>query len=258
MNNLIVQKVNTFKGLLNESQFQAQIKNSMKENAGAFMSSLLDLYSTDSSLQKCEPRAVMIEALKACALKLPLTKSLGFAYVVPFKGKPTFMIGYKGLIQLAQRTGAYKYINSGMVYEGEMINEGENKLSGVIDITGERTSDIIVGYFAYIELLNGFKKSLYMTKDECIAWKKYSASASSSFSPWKNEFDKMAKKTVLRQLISVYGVMSTEMINMVSEDKKHDEKQEDNKPIDVYSHEESLKLDEEIIEQEGEQIVDQG
>jgi len=216
MSNAIV-NISQFKGLLNDPTFRAQMKNSMKENAGAFASSLLDLYSTDSSLQKCDPHAVMVEALKACALKLPIVKNLGFAYVVPFKNKPTFMIGYKGYIQLAQRTGKYRFINSGKVYEGMLIDDAENRLTGLIDIKGEKTSDVIVGYFAYIELLNGFKKSVYMTKDECEKYgKKYSPSYGSSYSPWQNEFDKMAEKTCLRQLISVFGYMSTEMQYAVS------------------------------------------
>ena len=249
------QKVTYFKGMLNDKSVQAQIKNSMKENAGAFMSSLLDLYVNDDSLQGCDPQLVMMEALKACALKLPIVKALGFAYVVPYKKKPTFTIGYKGLIQLAQRTGQYKYINSGVVFEG-MLKE-TNPLTGELDITGERKGDKVIGYFAYIELLNGFKKSVYMTLAECTAWgKKYSPSYSSSFSPWKSEFDKMAMKTCLRQLISIFGVMSTDMMAIVSSeidketDHLHAEVQEG--ILNPFDSKASQELDEEIIEQEGE------
>ena len=121
-------KVDQFKMALNDGQIRAQVKNSLKENAGAFMSSMLDLYSGDSYLQKCDPMAVARECLKAASLNLPIVKSLGFAYVVPYKNEPTFIVGYKGLIQLAQRTGQYKTINSGVVYEGELV--GHNKLSG--------------------------------------------------------------------------------------------------------------------------------
>lgn len=156
MNNTQITKVDQLKLVLNENSICAQIKNSLKEKAGAFRSSILDLYSGDNYLQKCEPRDVVMECLKAASLDLPIVKSLGFAYIVPYNNRPTFIIGYKGLIQLAQRTGQYKTINAGIVYEGEY--KGYDKLSGMIDISGERISDTVVGYFAYFQLLNGFEK----------------------------------------------------------------------------------------------------
>jgi recombination protein RecT len=212
-------KVDQFKQVLNGNQIRAQLKNSLKNNAGAFMSSMLDLYSSDTTLQKCDPKEVAMECLKAASLNLPIVKSLGFAYVVPYKNKPTFTIGYKGLIQLAQRTGQYKYVNADVVYEGELVQK--DKLSGMIDISGEKISDKVIGYFAYFKLLNGFEKMLYMSKEEVIAWKdRYSPSAKSSYSPWNTDFDKMAMKTCLRRLLSTYGVMSAEMQKAIVEDKE--------------------------------------
>lgn len=209
-NETTIAKIDQFKGILNSQQIRAQVKNSLKENAGAFMSSILDLYSGDTALQKCDPEKVALECVKAAALKLPLVKSLGFAYVVPYKNVPTFTIGYKGMIQLAQRSGQYKYINAGCVYEGEELKL--DRLSGMAAISGQRTSDMAIGYFAYFKLLNGFEKALYMAKEDVEAWaKRYSPSYNSSFTPWKNEFDKMAQKTVLRRLIGTYGPMTPEM-----------------------------------------------
>ena len=219
-NEMAISKVDQFKAILNSQSIKAQIRNSMKENSGAFMSSMLDLYSGDSYLQNCDPMLVAQECLRAAALKLPITKSLGFAYVVPYKNSPTFIIGYKGLIQLAQRSGHYRTINAGIVYEGEFI--GRNKLTGEIDLSGERTGDEVEGYFAYFELLNGFKKTYYMTKSEVEAhMERYSPSATGAkaqYSPWRTEFDKMAQKTVLRRLIGTYGVMSIEMMNVMAGD----------------------------------------
>lgn len=204
-------KLDQFKGVLNSQTLRAQLKNSLKDNAGAFMSSMIDLYNGDTSLQNCNPEAVALECVKAAALNLPLVKALGFAYVVAYKSKPTFIVGYKGLIQLAQRSGMYKTINADKVFEGEI--SGRDKLSGMIDLTGEATSDKVVGYFAYFKLSNGFEKILYMTKDEITAYaKRYSPSFNSEFSPWKTTFDEMAQKTVLRRLIGKYGPMTTEMI----------------------------------------------
>lgn len=219
MGNTQVAKMNQFKEVLNDSQIRAQLRNSLKDNAGAFMSSMLDLYSGDTTLQNCNPQEVALECLKAASLNLPIVKSLGFAYVVPYKNKPTFTIGYKGLIQLAQRTGQYRFVNADVVYEGELT--GNDKLSGMIDLSGTKTSNKIIGYFAYFKLLNGFEKILYMSKSDVEAWaNKYSPSAKSNFSPWKTEFDKMALKTCLRRLLSTYGVMSPEMQRAIAEDKE--------------------------------------
>lgn len=199
-------------GILNAESTKKLLQNTLKENAGAFSASVLDLFNTDTYLQRCDPRAVFGECLKAASLKLPINKQLGFAYVVPYKNVPQFQIGYKGLIQLALRTGAYRYINADVVYEGEY--KGADKLTGEIDISGEKVSDTVVGYFAYIETTNGFKKALYWDKNRVSAHaQKFSKSYSSSNSVWKSDFDAMAMKTVLRNLLSKYGYMSIEMAN---------------------------------------------
>lgn len=202
--------------ILNAESTKKLLANTLKENAGAFSASILDLYNTDTYLQSCDPRAVFGECLKAASLKLPINKQLGFAYIVPYKSKgvflPQFQIGYKGLIQLAMRTGAYKYINAGEVYEGEY--KGSIKLTGEIDISGEAVSDKIIGYFAYIETTNGFKKAMYSSKEKVTTHaKRYSKSYNSSSSAWATNFDEMATKTVLRNLLSHYGYMSVEMAN---------------------------------------------
>ncbi len=199
-------------GILNAESTKKLLQNTLKENAGAFSASVLDLYSTDTALQKCNPEAVFRECLKAASLKLPINKQLGFAYVVPFKGNPQFQIGYKGLIQLALRTGVYKYINAGTVFEGEF--KGEDKLTGEIDISGVAVSSETVGYFAYIETVNGFKKAMYWSKEKVTERaEKYNQSYKSAYSPWKTNFNEMAIKTVLKNLINHYGIMSIEMAN---------------------------------------------
>lgn len=218
MNNNLA-KIDQFKGVLNSQTIRAQLKNSLKDKAGQFMSSMIDLYSGETALQNCDPEKVALECVKAAALDLPLVKSLGYAYVVPYKNVPTFTIGYKGLIQLAQRTGQYKVINADVVYEGEL--RGFDKLSGILDISGERISDTIVGYFAYFKLLNGHEHVYYMSKPDMEAYAEhYSPSYNSKYSPWQTDFDKMAMKTVLRQLISKWGPTSTEMQRVEALDDK--------------------------------------
>jgi len=209
--------VQKMKSIINADSVQEQFRNALKDGAPLFIASLIDIYSNDKSLQKCSPQAVIMEALKAATLRLPINKNLGFAYIVPYGNEPQMQIGYKGYIQLAQRTGQYKYINADVVYEGEL--KGHNKVTGELDLSGEPKSDKVVGYFAYIELVNGFKKSMYWTKEKVIAHaKRYSKSYSNKNSAWQSNFDEMALKTMLRNLLSKYGVMSVEMMNAFTAD----------------------------------------
>lgn len=221
---------------------QEQFKNALGDNAGTFTASLIEMVASDQNLQKCPPAQIVAEALKAASMKLPVNKSLGFAYIIPYNNKgqgmtPTFQIGYKGLIQLALRTGQYRGINADVVYEGELIRA--DKLRGTINLDGERKSDKVVGYFAYIELVNGFSKTLYMSVEQVAHHAiQYSRSVPRGVTEeklreragqvptglgWWGNFDSMALKTVLRQLISKYGFMSIEMQDGVIADQDGDE-----------------------------------
>lgn len=209
--------IDQLKNVLGADSVKEQFQNALKENSGAFVASVIDLYSSDNYLQKCDPGKVVAEALKAATLKLPINKSLGFAYIVPYKNVPVFTVGYKGYIQLAMRTGQYRYLNAGAVYEGEL--KGTDKLTGIIDLSGEKTSDTVVGYFAYMELVNGFSKSVYWTLEQVTDHaKKFSMSYNSSSSAWKTNFDSMAIKTVVRNLLSKYGIMSIDMTTALTSD----------------------------------------
>lgn len=221
MSEVAISPVQKLKGIINTASVQEQFRNALREGAPLFVASLIDIYGNDKNLQACHPQAVIMEALKAATLKLPINKNLGFAYIVPYKNKgqsePQFQVGYKGYIQLAMRTGQYKFINADMVYEGEL--KGHDKITGEIDLTGEAKSNKVVGYFAYIETVNGFKKPLYWSKEKVLAHaKRYSKSFSYSSSAWQTNFDEMALKTMLRNLLSHYGVMSVEMMNAFTSD----------------------------------------
>jgi len=205
-----------------------QFVSVLKDKADGFIASVIDLYASDKTLQECAPGQVCLEALKAATLDLPINKQLGFAYIVPYRNKqgvqiPQFQIGYKGLIQLAQRTGSYRYINMGVVYEGMDIKT--DTLTGEVKISGEAESETPIGYFAYIETLNGFSKALYWSVEKVSNHaKKRSKSYGIKSSPWTTDFDAMACKTVLRNLISRWGVMSVEMLNALeADDVKPDE-----------------------------------
>ena len=213
--------VQRFKNVINAESVQEQFKNALKEGAPLFVASLIDIYANDRSLQACNANAVIMEALKAATLKLPINKNLGFAYIIPYKDKgnavPQFQVGYKGYIQLSLRTGQYKYINADLVYDGEFVKY--DKLTGELDLSGKAKNDTVVGYFAYIETVNGFKKSLYWTAEQVTAHaKRYSKSYNYASSPWKTNFDGMALKTMLRNLLSKYGIMSVEMLGAFNAD----------------------------------------
>lgn len=223
--------VKNFKAVLDNSYYQEQLKNVMKENAGTFAASLLELVTSDEELLACDGRLLMAEAMKAASLHLPLNKQLGYAYIVPYGNTPTMIIGYKGLYQLAIRSGLYKNINADVVYEGEY--QGYDKISGELHLDGVKSSNKIVGYFAFLELTNGFRKMMYMSLDEmCSYAKKYSAtlrnckmtnqqlaemaqkqaeSGPGNTVGWYGNFNDMATKTVLRRLLSKYGYLSIEM-----------------------------------------------
>lgn len=220
-------KIDVLKGMLNADSVFEQFKNALGENSSMFVASLIDLYNGDSNLQACEPKAVIAEALKAAAIKLPVNKALGQAFIVAYKGVPTFQIGYKGIIQLALRSNQYRNINADVVYDGELRKV--DKLTGEIAFDGEKKSDRVVGYFCHFELLNGFRKTLYMSVEQMAKYaKKYASSVPKDVSVerlivlantdinsksvgWTGNFTSMAIKTVIRSLISKYGYMSIDM-----------------------------------------------
>ncbi|MBR0292632.1 MAG: recombinase RecT [Bacteroidales bacterium] len=242
----------TLKRMLDADSVQKQFQNALGEHKNAFVASIIDLYTSDAQLQACNPRQVIAEALKAATLNLPINRALGFSYIVVYKNNikqpdgtwakvptPTFVIGYKGLIQLALRTGMYRHINADVVYEGELRET--DKLTGAIDLRGKKVSDKVEGYFAHFELIGGFAKTLYMSVNDMARYaKKYSPSVGKDTSVaelekpaqsqtvgkkvgWEGNFGDMALKTVLRRLLGKYGFLSVEMCNLMAEEQERQE-----------------------------------
>lgn len=230
-----------------------QVAKFLNETLGTkksqFVADLLALQEATPTLKDCEQGELIRCAMTATALNLPLNKNLGYSYVVPYKNKkadktePQFMIGWKGFVQLAMRSGQYKTINVCEVRDGEMKR---NKFTGEVNFVDEFPNNKVIGYLAYFKLLNGMEQSSYMSVDEVLnhadrysqafnkeiylklqngeqvkdAWK-YS-------SPWYKQFDDMAMKTVLKRLLSKYGILSLEMQNAMVEDQKVDGEYKDN------------------------------
>lgn len=216
------------KALLGSPTVQKKFQDVLGEKSQGFTSSVLSLVNNDSYLAQSDPMSIMTSAMIAATLDLPLDRNLGYAYIVPFrdykdgnKQKGQFILGYKGYIQLAQRSGQYAALNAIPVYEGEL--KSWNRLTEKLEFDPDgKTSDKVVGYVGYFKLLNGFEKTTYWTKQEVEAHRirnNKSKNKTELSGVWKSDYDAMAVKTVLRNLLSKWGILSIEMQKAVSSDE---------------------------------------
>lgn len=189
-----------------------------KKSAG-FISSILSVVKNNDMLTKADPASVLNSAVIAATLDLTINPNLGYAYIVPYKGAAAFQMGYKGYVQLAMRTGQYKTINAVEVHEGDIVSE--NPFTGEYEFDKVLHRDApVIGYMAYFKLLNGFEKYMYMSSEELKQHgMKYSQTYKRGGGLWATEFDAMAKKTVLKLLLSKYGILSIEMQTAVQIDQ---------------------------------------
>lgn len=213
---------------LRSDAVQQRISSLLDKRAGQFTASLMSAVNQNIMLQECTPESVLSSAITASSLDLPINPNLGFAYIVPYNNKKKdadgkaywvqeaqFQIGYKGFIQLAQRSGQYRTINATDVREGEI--KSHDRLSGDYDFAWhedatERAKLKTIGYVGYFKLTTGFEKTLFMTIDELKGHaKKYSKSYQKGYGLWADDFNNMAIKTVIKLLISKYGAMNTQI-----------------------------------------------
>ena len=201
------------------------------KNGTRFITSIVSAVNNNEQLQQCTNQSILSAALLGESLNLSPSPMLGYYYMVPFndknKGKVAqFQIGYKGLIQLAIRSGQYKKINVMSIKKGELeyfdpLNE-EIKVKLMVDNWDARENAETIGYYAMFELVNGFKKAIYWSKDQMEAHAlQYSQGyrAKKGYTFWEKDFDAMAHKTLLRQLLSKWGIMSTELQAAVEADE---------------------------------------
>lgn len=221
----------TISRLINDDGFRKQAEKTLGEGTPQFMSSVLTLVNADPELKKIDPIKLYNTCLMAAALKLPFNNNLGHAYIIAYKGVPQLQIGWKGFVQLAQRSGQFKTIGVNPVYEDE--------ISGIDPMTGEITFDFklektgkIVGYMAYFELLNGFKKSLYMNNKQLTNHAtKYSQTFKRNSGVWVDNFDAMAQKTVIKLLLNKFAPLSIDLAKAIELDQQDsDGHYSDNKP----------------------------
>lgn len=232
MSNIIQKQTGANAATTKEKQSVNQLMNSMLDGekmrsrfdellgsrAPQFISSVVAMVNADQNMQKAffeSPMTVIQSALKAATFDLPIDQNLGYAYIVPFKNKgvmtANFILGWKGMHQLALRTGAYKTINVVDIREGEL--KSYNRLTEEVDVVfiedeDQRESLPVVGYLGYYRLVNGAEKTIYMTIKQIENHEKKNRKGDYQGKGWRDDWDAMARKTVYRRLIGKWGVMS--------------------------------------------------
>lgn len=212
---------------LSNDNTKKYLNSILGERSGQFITSLTSLAGSSEMLKNCDRNSLLACALKAVSMELPFDPNLGFTWCVPYGKTATFQIGSKGYIQLALRTGQYKFIGSRDVREGEFLGRnfvGDPEIKWLSD--EERINKEIIGYMAGLELLNGFRKIIFWSNQEVEnhairysqSYRKYKKTGNKSDAIWASQFEKMAEKTVLKALISKYGIMSTDMQKAVISD----------------------------------------
>lgn len=202
---IVTRQENSLKAIMRSDEIRSKFADVIgNQNAGGYISSVLIAVSESNALQQCTPASIISAALRAATMRLSVEPSTGQAYIVPFRSKATLIVGWRGIYHMALRTGKYRFINLFPIYEGETVTE--NRLTGIHDFKGGKESDNVQGYMLYFELLAGFRKTFYMTIQECEEHgAKYSKTFSRDDSVWKTDPKAMYKKTVMRLGLTRWG-----------------------------------------------------
>lgn len=230
-NSLVKTQKQTFSAFLSTDAMKKKINEMVGGEKGQqFITAIISAVSTNPQLAECDHSTILSAALVGQALNLSPSPQLGQYYMVPFNDNKRgckvaqFQIGYKGYIQLAIRSGYYKKLNVLAIKEGELVKYdalNEDIEVKLIENEEEREKAPTIGYYAMFEYLNGFRKTLYWTKKHMEAHaEKYSMGykAHKGYTFWEKDFDGMAYKTMLRQLISKWGIMSVDMQKAMESD----------------------------------------
>lgn len=216
------QPKNPLKAFFEKDFVKAKFNEVMGKNSTSFITSVLQIVNSNELLKNASPESIYNSAMVAATLNLPLNNNLGFAYIVPYSTTKTgdmgqkekvtvaqFQLGYKGFIQLAQRSGQFKRIAVTQVLDGQIVNN--DPLKGY-EFDWNKKGGEVVGYVSFFELLNGYEAMLYMSKEELRQHGvRFSQTFKRGYGLWKDDFDSMAKKTVLKLLLSRYAPLSVDM-----------------------------------------------
>ena len=221
-------KPKTLKSILASDSMKQRIEEVLGKNAGTFAASLVQIANSNDMLKTAEPTSIIGAAMTAATLNLPLNNSLGQAYIVPFNQKQKdnsyivkaqFILGYKGLKQLAVRSGQFRSLYAKEVYEGQKV-EDDSFLGFKFDWKN-KISGKVIGYASFFELVNGFTSTFYMSKEEAESHgKKFSQTYKKGYGLWADDFDKMALKTVSKlHLNGGEAPLSIEMQSAITKDQ---------------------------------------
>ena len=251
----------TAKALFAKDEVKKKFEEMLGKRSTSFITSVLQIVASNQLLAKADPSSIYQAAAMAATLDLPLNNSLGFAYIVPYNQKykdangqwqtkqvAQFQLGYKGYIQLAQRSGQFKTLASCPIYEGQIVEQ--NPLTGYVFDFTKPSNTKVVGYAAFFELINGFQKMMYMTIEEMKSHgAKYSKTYNNDKGLWNTDFDAMANKTVLKLLLSKFAPLSVDMQKAVITDQATVTNHEtveveyvDNEPVEIDKAEERMQL----------------
>jgi recombination protein RecT len=241
--------VMTIKEFLAAPAIQKRIKEMLDDRASDFTTSVISLAGQDPKVMECEPRSLFNACLTAASMRLPVSKELGMAHIIPYKNnklskvEAQLQLGWRAYVQMAQRSGEYLTIAAAPVYRGQLVSSDPLR-GNVYDFRPEaKLSDDVLGYASLFILRNGFEKDMFMTVEELMQHgKRYSQSFKSNYGPWVDNFDAMAKKTVLKLLIKNFGPMSIDMAKAVNVDQAV---VKDDGSLDFIDGEEASKLEDE-------------
>ena len=219
------------------------------KSSGAYIASVIVAVKENEALMNCHPESIYTSALRAATLRLSVDPATGQAYLVPFSGRATLIVGYKGLYDMAIRTGKYRYINVGPIYEGQTVEE--NPITGFHSISGSPTAEAkmnkkIIGWIGAFEMnpargqTTGFGKTFYMTVEEIHDHaKEYSKGYDNPKGVWKKESQKMERKTVLRLLLRRWGYLDPSDVTVLEQIEGEGETIDANPEIYVPEYDES-------------------
>lgn len=220
-------KPKTIQQLLKADNTQKAFQEVLGGRSAQYITSIVTMVNNASALRKCEPISLVNACIIAATLDLPISPTLGYAYIIPYGNKAQFQIGYKGLVQLALRTKMYERLGAREVYEGQLVKYDEFG-EPEFDFNAQ-TGKEILGYMAYFKLKEGYKKTFWMTKEEVEKHAdKFSQTYRSGKGVWKDNFNAMSKKTVLKMLLLNYAPLSTQMQQAIEDDQKVDDEYADN------------------------------
>ena len=219
-------KHKTLRELFNDPIIKTKVEQLIGKNSATFETSVMQIANSNAMLRTADPTSIFNAACMAATLNLPLQNGLGFAYIVPFKNnkerkvEAQFQIGYKGFIQLAQRSGQFKRLVALPVYKNQLLKK--DFINGFeFDWEQEPEKDENpIGYYAYFKLVNDFSAELYMSHDDIVKHaQRYSQTFKKGFGVWHDNFEAMALKTVMKLLLSKQAPLSVEMQQAVLADQ---------------------------------------